>query len=186
MRSMEKLDGDVLNRFLKGQHVQRHRDVIWNGLWSDMMIESTFMRFGHGLGGIIGVTLNQPLVRCWALSLHICNRLMKDVAELNEETDTSVQSHKEEISSRVKSDGRDRETIHQKLKQCINPLDSGHELVNIVTRGVYSKKANVDNAVSIGTQQTQNLSSAEYRLTRHCPHSPSQSSTVWLPVRKCW
>ena len=46
---------------------------------------------------------------------------MKDDAELNEESDTSVQSHKEEIPSRVKSDGCDRETIHQKLKQCINP-----------------------------------------------------------------
>jgi len=98
-------------------------------------------------------------VRRWALSLHICNRLMKDVAELNKETDTSVQSHKEEIPSRVKSDGRDRETIHQKLKQCINPLDSGHELVNIVTGGVYSEKANVDNAVSIGTQQMKDFES---------------------------
>ena len=85
---------------------------------------------------------------------------MKDVAELNEETDTSVQSHKEEFPSRVKSDGRDRETIHQKLKQCINPLDSGHELVNIIlTGGVYSEKANVDNAVSIGTQQMKDFES---------------------------
>ena len=43
LRSMEKLDSDVLNRFLKGQHVQHHRDGIWNGLWSDIMTGSTFM-----------------------------------------------------------------------------------------------------------------------------------------------
>ena len=147
LRSMEKLDGDVLDTFLKGQHVQCHRDGIWNGLWSDMMIESMFMRFGHGPGGITGVTLNQPAVRCWALSLHICNRLMKDIAELKEETDTAVQSHKEKIPSLVKSDGRNYETIRQKLQQCINPLGGGDELVNIVTRGIYSEKANVNNAV---------------------------------------
>ena len=59
----------------------------------------------------------------------------------------------------MKSDGCDHETIHQKLKQCINLLDSGHELVNIVTRGVYSEKANVDNAMSVGTQQMKDFES---------------------------
>ena len=156
LRSTEKLDGDVLNRFLKGQHVQHHQDGIWNWLWLDMMIESTFMRFGYRRGGIIGVTLNQPVVRCWALSLHICNRLMKDIAELKEETDTAVQSHKEEIPSRVKPDGRDQETICQKLKQRINPLDGGDELVNIVTGGIYSEKAN---ALAIGIQQMKDFES---------------------------
>ena len=59
----------------------------------------------------------------------------------------------------MKSDGRDRETICQKLKQCINPLDGGDELVNIVTRGIYSEKANVNNAMAIGIQQIKDFES---------------------------
>ena len=26
---------------------------IWNAIWSDMIIESTFMQYGHGSGGLI-------------------------------------------------------------------------------------------------------------------------------------
>ncbi len=48
LRSMQKLHGEVLERFLKGEHVQRHRQGLWNGIWMDMFIETTFMRYGHG------------------------------------------------------------------------------------------------------------------------------------------
>ena len=58
--------------FLKGQHVTRHIQGIWNGLWSDQFIESTFMRYGHSVGGIIGITLKSTALKIWALSRHIC------------------------------------------------------------------------------------------------------------------
>ena len=32
LRSMEKLHGDVLERFLKGEHVMRHKKGLWNGI----------------------------------------------------------------------------------------------------------------------------------------------------------
>ena len=45
-----------------------------NGLWNGhMFIESTFMRYGHGRAGIVGITLS--------------SQLMKDLAELRGESD---------------------------------------------------------------------------------------------------
>ena len=57
LRSMEKLPPHVERLFLKGQHVTRHIQGIWSGLWSDQFIESTFMRYDHSVGGIIGIML---------------------------------------------------------------------------------------------------------------------------------
>ncbi|KAF3833276.1 hypothetical protein F7725_026941 [Dissostichus mawsoni] len=68
LRSMEKLPPHVQGYFLQGQHVTRHIRGIWNGLWSDQFIESTFMRYGHSAGGIIGITLKPEALKIWALS----------------------------------------------------------------------------------------------------------------------
>ena len=43
---------------MKGTHVMWHVPGLWNGLWSDMLIETTLMWYGHGISGIIG---NQKL-----------------------------------------------------------------------------------------------------------------------------
>ena len=41
---------------MKGKHVMSHQNGLWNCIWSDMMIETTYMRYGKGPGGIIGFT----------------------------------------------------------------------------------------------------------------------------------
>jgi hypothetical protein len=79
---MENLPDNILPHFLKGRHVMRHLKGLWNGIWSDMFIESTFMRYGHGRVGIVGVTLKPETFKTWALSRHICSQLMDDLAEL--------------------------------------------------------------------------------------------------------
>ena len=43
---MQKLHGETLERFLKGEHVQRNRQGLWNGIWTDMFMETTFMYYG--------------------------------------------------------------------------------------------------------------------------------------------
>ena len=53
LRAIENLPNNVLPHFLKGQHLMRHMNGLWNGIWSDMFIESTFMRYGHGRSGIV-------------------------------------------------------------------------------------------------------------------------------------
>lgn len=58
LKSMQRLPFALLKKFMEGQHVMRHQDGLWNGLWSDLFIETTYMRYGHGPSGIIGSTLN--------------------------------------------------------------------------------------------------------------------------------
>ena len=55
--NMENLPDEILARFMKGEHVMRHQDGFWNGILSGMFIETTFMWYGKGPGGIVGVTL---------------------------------------------------------------------------------------------------------------------------------
>ena len=38
-RAMERIADEVLQRFIKGEHVMRHKPDLWNGMWSDMFIE---------------------------------------------------------------------------------------------------------------------------------------------------
>ena len=63
LRNIETLPCEVLEKFMKGEHVIRHQEGYWNGIWSDMFIETTFMRYGKGPGGIVGVTLQPKVVK---------------------------------------------------------------------------------------------------------------------------
>ena len=71
LRSMEHLPDDLLQEFLKGKHVMRHNRGIWNAIWSDMFIESTFMRYGYQAGGLTGLTLKPSAVTRWARVIYL-------------------------------------------------------------------------------------------------------------------
>ena len=73
LRTIENLPSNILPYFQKGKHVMRHMNGLWNGIWSDMFIESTFMRYGHGRAGMVGITLKPETLKTWALSRHFCS-----------------------------------------------------------------------------------------------------------------
>ena len=99
LRSMDKLEGDILDRFMRREHVTSHQRGLWNGMWTDMSIETTCMRYGHGPMAVVGITLGEHALCRWALSLRICSRLAKDIADLKEATLVEVDHHKEESTS---------------------------------------------------------------------------------------
>ena len=102
----------------------RYNAGLWNGTWSDMFIESTFMRYGHGPGGFIVIPLKPSTLERWALSLHFCSKLSQDVYNMRDENGTKdVRYHKVEGSGRIKADSVDRNKICVKLDICIDPLD---------------------------------------------------------------
>ena len=70
LRAMECLPLEVLERFMQGKHTMRHKPRLWNGTWSDMWIETTFMRYGHGPKCIIGISLKPEALKRWAYSMH--------------------------------------------------------------------------------------------------------------------
>ena len=72
-----------------------HDAPLWNRIWNDMFIETTFMPYGHGPKGIIGITKPETC----ALGLHICSKVDKSIKNLvNEDALEEVQYiHKEEM-----------------------------------------------------------------------------------------
>ena len=42
-----------------------------------MLIESTFMRYGHSQGGLTGISLNDKAILLLAHSLHFCSQLIR-------------------------------------------------------------------------------------------------------------
>ena len=45
------------------EHALGHAPCVWTAIWSDMFIESTFMRYGHGKRHIIGVILKPDTLK---------------------------------------------------------------------------------------------------------------------------
>ena len=102
LRSKESLGKEELSKFMKGEHVMHHVPGLWNGIWSDMFIETTFMRYGHGPRGIIGITLKPETLKILALGLHISRCLEQDITSpLGKKQDISQEAHKEEIKARI-------------------------------------------------------------------------------------
>ena len=104
-----------------------------------MMIETTFMRYGKGPGGLIGVTLKQECVKRQA-----------------DKGKTISSVHKQESPSRIKSDRTDRIKLRNFLQTCIHPLDHNshapNKLINIYT-GEISSCSNVNKSLEIGQKQ---------------------------------
>ena len=102
--------------------------------------------------------LNERALCRWALNLHICSRLTKDIAYLKEATLFEVDHHKEESHSIIKADDDNRNAIRDKLDTCVVPLDvaQGKNLINIVTVKISNKDVNVEDAVQIGEAHNSN------------------------------
>ena len=160
LREMERLPQEVLSHFTNSEHVMHHSAGLWNSIWSDMMSETIYMRYGHAPGGvgIVGITLKPETLKVWALSLHACSWLKSDLDDMTDEDTESkvVTTHNEEAKARITEDKRDRDGIRQKIDTCSNPLDSAAHpsgIVNVVSGQIGSTGVNVHNAVTIGTEQ---------------------------------
>ena len=144
---------DILKQSMKGEHTMHHNPGIFNGVWSDMFIESTYMRYGHGPGGVVGVTLKPGTLETWSLSLHLCAQLEHGLQNMDANVTATIQNkHKEEFSARILADSKDRLALRNKLQLCFDPLDPSHPTspVNSVTGQIALPDINLDRAVEIG------------------------------------
>ena len=107
---------------------------------------------------IVGITFKSESLKTWAYSLHTCNRLINGLNEIRDEEGLPAQTYyKEEIPSRIKADTKDRETLREKLKLIIDPLDpEQHQegLVNVITgKVVCHSSVNVNNVIMVRKKQ---------------------------------
>ena len=153
--SMGWIDQDILNKFCNGQQSLHHTTGLFNGEWSDMFIETTWMRKGHGPGGIIGNTENAQTMATWVYSMDTVMTLTGDLKKMGNINEVKCkEKHKEEFPSRIRHDGDDRRAIQQTLSSFIDPLNpelhADGSLLNIVSGQVANVGVNVDNSVEIG------------------------------------
>ena len=138
LREMEAMPTVVRQHVVKGEHTMHHNACLFNGIWSDMAIETTFMRYGHGQSGIIGITLIPETLKTWAYSLHAYNTVVSNLDQMRtqeQHVPASQTHHKEEAKARVKTDTKNRKALRDKLEVCIDPLhpeDNQQGIVNIV------------------------------------------------------
>ena len=74
---MTKLPKNLLKKFSDGEHAMRHQNGLWNSIWSDMMIETIVMQYGHGPNGMTGLTFNEKALDRWVKILHISSIMGK-------------------------------------------------------------------------------------------------------------
>ena len=53
LRNMQAVPFDIWKQFMKGEHTMHHNPCRSNGVSSDMFIESNYMSYGHGPGGVV-------------------------------------------------------------------------------------------------------------------------------------
>ena len=73
-------------------------------------------------------------MRKQSMSLHLCSRLMKDMADLRDSTSVDITSHKEEMASQIKyEENYDRQVIREKLKTCIGSLNTASQAATLAS-----------------------------------------------------
>jgi len=154
VNSMKCLPKEVHRLVMNGDTTVRHTSGKFNGIWTDMMIEQTYMKQGKGLGGMVGLTLSPEKVARWNLSLHVVSNVSRCIEDILTECSDRTEDlrHKEEHSSRISLDSVDRTKMLAALDECcIHPLDdSVSSLMNIYTGKIAEDDVNVADAVKLG------------------------------------
>ena len=146
--------------FTKEQSTAHLIAGLFNGIWTDMFIETTWMRHGHGPNGVGGIVMNDKQMKIWCLSEAAVSAVRSQINQLSSGDSGKVQmTHKEEAPSRILSDSKDRKALRDTLELCISPLISDDHtngpLINIVTGQVAQPDCNLDQAKELGEKQLQ-------------------------------
>ena len=156
INTMENLPPEVLTQFMKGEHVMRHQKGIWNAIWSDMMIETSYMKIGKGPLGVIGFTTSSTTISIWAKSMHAQTTYLSELHACSGGKMTPQTTHKMESKARIDADEVDRSKLRSYLKNCIHPLDTDchteNKLCNIVTGQIAEDNVNVNKSVLRGKE----------------------------------
>ena len=156
LRTMEHLPHEVFKHFTAQEYTLHHAPGYFNRIWTDMAIETTHMRYGHGRKGIIGIILKPETLKTWTYSLHACNQVTNDLNEMRDKESLSAQIyHKEEMPSKIKADALDRKALCEKLELVIDQLDpQQQDLLNVVTgKVIRNPSVNVNKAILLGKKQ---------------------------------
>ena len=73
-------------------------------VWSDMMIETSYMKFGKGPSGIIGKTTKPKAIQIWAKSQLSCSQVLQTLDAIRNKAENTMSTHKEGREGRMMAD----------------------------------------------------------------------------------
>ena len=157
---MKNMPKTVLDHFMKGEHTVQHTKSFFNGLWPDMAIESTYMRFGHASSGIVGQAMKPETVKTWAYSMSACCELTESLEKMRDKNLADNIHHKEEMTSRIATDEVDHSLLRKKLESSVDVFDHAQHpkdgLVHITSGKVITDpKVNVNDSLNEGKRLMQ-------------------------------
>ena len=157
-----QLPKDAREMILRGQHVCQHGMGVWKSVFSDQFGEQTYIRYGKGKGGLVGMTLYPDQVAGWVLSYPICKFVSLTMDNMFDETltmyDITQDKHKEEGLQRRQLDADDRQKIQEEFAKCSHPLQTDCDKpINIVNGRIANEKVNVQNTLEIGNKMVANF-----------------------------
>ena len=119
---MGKLFSGILNKFMKAEHAVGNQKGLWNGTWSDMMIETTYMKYGKGPSGMISTATKPRSMQTWANSHQIVNETLHNLVTFTESR------------ARLISDQEDGAKLRKLMSTCTHPFNiSVKELCTVET-----------------------------------------------------
>ena len=140
------------------EHIMRHQHGLWNGIWSVMIIETTYIIYGKESGGISGVTTTKKRsVQVWWEFLLSYSEIIKNLDQLRENHPKSKTVHKEKSNAKICADMKDRHFFRNALRLCAQPVDlDSHDnnlLINIYSGEIAHDNCNVKNWIIIRSKQ---------------------------------
>ena len=121
-----------------------------NSTWSDIFIESTFMRYGYSQGGLTGITLNDKAI---PLLPHSLSQLVRNLTSMRNELCKDPTHHLQEFNARLQADNSERRKLWERQYECVDRFDtSGHYVtVFIIVSGkLTAASVNVNIALQEG------------------------------------
>ena len=168
LRNVENLPTTAKNDLMEGAHVCRHSDG-GTAVPADQFGEQTYIRRGKGAGGLRGISTNAEQVAVWVGSFSVCANLDLAIEAMYCHEDAGEKpfggtegeckmknKHKEEGERRRKMDETIRNKIAEELEKHSHPLNAkSTDLYNIVNGQVAPTKVNVQDALHIGSTQSE-------------------------------
>ena len=95
LKSMKSLPKNVCDHFMKGEHTIQHRAGVFSGIWSDMGIETSYMRFSHSSSsGLVGLEMKPETMKTWAYSLNSCCEIIEGLETMRSKAPCETEFHK--------------------------------------------------------------------------------------------
>ena len=163
VHQMKGLNPEMMKKLQHGAFVW-NIPGIYNATWTDMDIETTYMRLGHGPAGAVGVTTDYQQMVKRAFIIWASGEISENVRAMSNTTQNTLHTHhKEEAKGRIKADQEDRLSLRNTLDAYINSFDNESHpdgaLMNIMIGQIAHPDVKADNVLALGQQATKDFKS---------------------------